>query len=139
MALADLTEAEMAYIAGIVDGEGCIQAHYKRKLALRLEVGNTDRVLIDWLELKLGGRITTIPREHPRRTIFLWRLASLEAVPVLKALLPYLIVKKRQAELFIELADVSHRGLRGRPITEAEGARRLALVREISLEKRKVA
>ncbi len=54
-----MTEAERAYVAGIIDGEGCVQARlYKNKLKLRVEVGNTARELPEWLADRLGGTVT---------------------------------------------------------------------------------
>jgi hypothetical protein len=102
-----LTEAELAYIAGIVDGEGCIML---QKCSARasdayifpvVKVANTDFRLMDWLTDKVGaGSIQYRTRSHVGcKNVQHWTIASNQAIEFLKAIRPYLIVKAQQADV----------------------------------------
>ena len=98
-----MNEHEIAYLAGIVDGEGSINILAKpktRQIQLRLQVANTSTDLIDWLEEKCGGKVYYHKMHstyHKQR--YDWVVTGKEAKAVIKILLPLLIVKKRQATL----------------------------------------
>lgn len=85
---------DLAYIAGLFDGEGCITRANGRTI---VQVGMTDREVIEYLG-SLGG---TVRIEHPpgnRQTLYRWRLlARLEVLEFLAALRPFLRVKAREA------------------------------------------
>lgn len=139
--MTDLTESEIAYIAGVIDGEGCLQAYLKNDhLQLRVEVGSTCPELANWLREKVGGHVSSWQRRNKKeRRIYLWRVHTGLAVPLLERLLPYLIIKKRQAELFLELADTRKTPKEGRHVAKHVHERRLRLVGEIRDDKRRVA
>jgi hypothetical protein len=130
----NLTDAQKGYIAGIIDGEGCLQAHLYPKLVLRLEVGNTHPGLGEWLrEVTGGGSVSAFDRGHGARRIHLWRAYSGTAAPLLREVLPYLIIKREQAEMFLELAEMA----KGRVTLPAEAqAHREMLVGAIAANKR---
>lgn len=105
----------IAYLAGIIDGEGCISAGRVKPstanafatFTLRLSVGNTSPELMDWLLAACGGRVEEQKRRGKRRRQWRWWASSTaEAVELLRLCLPYLIIKPRQAGLFIELAEL---------------------------------
>lgn len=50
-------ERDLAYLAGILDGEGCFSIGKSSKgyYNLRVDVVNTDRRLIEWLHVNFGG------------------------------------------------------------------------------------
>lgn len=107
-----LTREELAYIAGLIDGEGCIRIGHvgpkKRTLYLTLAVGMTHRGVIEWLRDKLStGTIKvnnhTKIRENPRwRVQHLVRLHGKRAQLLCQALLPFMIVKKPHAEIALQ-------------------------------------
>ena len=54
--LSILSETQKAYLAGIVDGEGCISfCKIGSFLYLGVSVANTNKPLINWLRTNLGG------------------------------------------------------------------------------------
>lgn len=109
------TIAQIAYLAGIIDGEGSIYIgnfssnpkngtlYYQTNM----EVTNTDEALIDWLITNIGGRKNKYtPKQTPinsRRPVFRWIVSGELLTNLCHLLLPYLIIKKRQCEIMIEM------------------------------------
>lgn len=100
----------LAYVAGIVDGEGCIGiCGIKREhnllpyTNLRVSVVNTNEWLIEFLKFHFGGsHISRLQRPKPSwKPTHEWVICSIKAVEFLKLILPYLQIKKPQAELAI--------------------------------------
>ena len=108
----------MAYLAGIVEGEGTIGIEkgkidkYRKnhKYILRLQVVNTDKRLLNWLKENYGGTvdIKSEAKENWRR-VYQWRLGSKRAYTLLKCMRPYLVFKKEQADLAIEFYQMTLR------------------------------
>jgi len=106
----DLTKQELGYIAGMVDGEGCIKFTvpasyngYKRTNYFILTISNTNKESLTWIQSKLNcGNLyeeTASPKHKRTKPCFIFRIASrLQIALVLKALLPYLIIKKDKAK-----------------------------------------
>jgi hypothetical protein len=107
------TIAQIAYLAGIVDGEGSIYIgnfssnpktgtkHYQTNM----EVTNTDENLIKWLLENFGGRSNKYTfKQTPansRRPVFRWIASGELLTELCHLLLPYLVIKKRQCEIMI--------------------------------------
>ncbi len=108
----------LAYAAGIMDGEGTIEINVKNPKKggygqkspwhyLRVSVANTDVGLIYWFQRNFGGAVGK-PRRSSRggrKSILTWAIVSKQASDFLKLVLPYLMVKKRQAELGVDFHD----------------------------------
>lgn len=99
-----ITVAEIAYLAGIFDGEGTvITKRHKGREYGHVAIANCDEALISWLA-SLGGGVTVTT--HPRtdtRTCYSWYVSkSVEVVAFLEALMPYLIIKRERAVILIE-------------------------------------
>lgn len=100
-----------AYLAGIIDGEGCfcIGAGRRQKWGVvnynsHLTVGNTDIRLVQWLKENFGGSYYTVNKPTPRnKTPYVWRLTKKKEQELLTlAILPYLIIKRERAIIFLE-------------------------------------
>lgn len=101
--------SQLAYIAGIIDGEGSIMIARKRSArsrggwtyALTASVTNTSRPLIDWLHQTTGlGHIAPHFDARPEnKSAWLWSLWSREAQSLIEQVLPFLLVKRQHAEL----------------------------------------
>ncbi len=119
-----VTETDKAYAAGLIDGEGCIsisRVNYKRtsrktggsSIAGTLHIAMTDRAAVDYVRQAFGnvGREATTDKSERYARLgwkptYHWVLSTQQAAAVLKEVLPYLRVKRRQAELLIKLADM---------------------------------
>ena len=124
-----LSTEELAYLAGIVDGEGSIslirtRQHHRpaehrnsrsngnphpgisERLVLIVAVGMTEGVIPDWLYTEFGGQLHYRVNKNPRwKDRWDWTACSQIGSSFLKAILPYLVVKKHQAELAIEFQN----------------------------------
>jgi len=100
-----MNEVVLAYAAGLMDGEGCIQIlrwyskknkrHYHR---LDVSIGQKDMRPLLWLKEHFGGRIQdnwTIKK----KTFAHWKLTDKNAEIFLRLIRPYLILKGEQADV----------------------------------------
>jgi len=101
-------KAKYGYLAGILDGEGCITIGAGQKETCVnynaiVVVQNTSKVLIDWMQQKFGGQTYLSKRETATtRTAYMWRITKKKDIEnLLLAVLPYLIVKKEQAKILL--------------------------------------
>ena len=117
----EYTSTQAAYLAGIIDGEGSIYIgcysrnpktgapHYQTKI----EVSNTSEILINWLINTFGGNKTYYsPKQTPknsRRAVHRWSIWSDHVAHMCEIMLPYLVIKKREAEIMIEMRSTYNR------------------------------
>lgn len=105
----------LAYLAGIIDGEGTVNITYLPKrdeFRLRLQVVNTDKRLIDWLKSNFESHVYEVKRhslQNPKwRKRYEWFLYPKKAtLPLLKSLIPFLICKKEQMEVAITFIETT--------------------------------
>lgn len=93
---------------------------------LTVTVRVSDARVIAWLHEHLGGHSSPIFRkEKPHhRDMYFWGLAPLASEPVLRALLPYFIIKKQQAEMALAFRTICRkRGSRLSPERLRDGRR----------------
>jgi len=119
------TELELAWAAGILDGEGCISIS-SRKADREHQQQHQFTVTVsccDWriprklLEL-FGGRINTFhnARKKPQwREAMRWNVYQRQAAATLEAVMPYLISKREQAEVALEFIGTIAPYGKGRP------------------------
>lgn len=116
------TKEQLAYLAGIIDGEGTVYIQkVDRKTFFdyfpRIQIISTNKDLIVWIKDIFGGIVTSRDRSNENRN---WRLqhtwyTSRKIMDILLPfILPYLIIKKNQVEVMIEfrktfLEKKSHR------------------------------
>ena len=100
-----MKKTDLAYTAGIIDGEGCIRIQIDessyRHSRMYVTVSSTDQWLCQYLKMAFGGRLYSKHLEH-RRASWEWVLGGKYAVPFLESILPYLHLKRPQAELAIQ-------------------------------------
>jgi len=116
---ADIKETELAYLAGIIDGEGAISihAHTKRHrtkarkgepykiLQPVTHIYNTNTVLMDWLCNRIGFRMNSRDRRKAR-TSYQVIVSGYRTYSLLTPLLPYLIAKRPLALLLLEYTEI---------------------------------
>lgn len=111
------TMADLAWLAGIIDGEGSIFVMRNTRTdrertfnyVMRICVQSTDDIMAREC-LNITGEGYTFPvyekRENQQNSLK-WQVNGKKAVRVLKALLPYLKVKKDQAESAISFQETT--------------------------------
>lgn len=127
-----MIDTDLAYMAGLVDGEGCVGVHLRKRgdMLTVLNVANTDPNLMSWIQERFGGRIYIHKRhkDKPRWKVCLsWRVVNLQARSILKVLIPFLTIKKERAELAIGASSLH--GVRGRGRKVSNMSARIALAK----------
>ena len=142
-----LSATTLAYVAGVIDGEGCIAIRKtKRTGSMRstryaaiITVGNTNRGLIAMLRTAFSaGCVTYRYPTKTKRGAYVWNVQSRTACNVLRAVFPYLVVKREQAIVLMEFVDRfdSFKGARrgkkgGQTVNHVELARRERLYQQM--------
>lgn len=124
-----LQPTDLAYVAGLFDGEGCISVRLrndkaKRSHKLVISVTNTNREVLGWLHSHFQGTIGKCTSSKTTRTqCYQWYIGSRKAQVFLRAILPYLHIKREQAMLAIAFQDRMTLSLRVR-VSDEEFSRR---------------
>jgi hypothetical protein len=135
MKSSNVSASDLAYCAGIVDGEGCIGIYQNRKAdsgrsitySAVVVVAMTRPEAIEFLAATFGGAL----RQDRRKTktgkpVYRWVLHIKEAVALLEIICPFLKVKKANAENVLEYSKyISSRvqnppGIRNPALTQNE-------------------
>lgn len=105
-----MDELEKAYIAGIFDGEGTIgiRKRFRNYRSMReywecnVAVANTNEDLMLWLQSRIGGYLSSHQHKNPNcKRNYILKLRAYEARHVLPQLLPYLRIKRTQADVVL--------------------------------------
>ena len=134
------SEADLAYLAGIIDGEGCVVVGFRNKDSLghsvynKLSVGNTDEGLIRWMHETFGGNICRRPKRGRSQAHWVWTVSLPGHVPLAEAVLPYLKIKGPQLKLALDLVPLVRPGVKNMPQEILD--RRIELISEIRALKR---
>lgn len=119
------TEIELAYAAGVIDSDGCIRVSRSTWRARKkgdcinptyqavIFVRQVETEAVEFLHQAFGGyRSMTTPTAKRGRPMHSWNIHSQAAGRVLELLLPFLRIKRRQAENALEVCRLSRLGSR---------------------------
>jgi len=104
----ELSDAQAAYIAGVIDGEGNISiTQYIRKdrpsltYKVRVVVVNTDKRMINWIREATGmGWVVFTKAAHQNKPVWRWGISSNDdIVALLERIKQFLIIKREHAEV----------------------------------------
>lgn len=111
-----LTDVQAAWLAGLIDGEGCIGIWRERRAGNRsgyrytatVQIANTNRLLLDTIARVIPGKIYLKDArvkfgQKPLYQFFCDR-RTLRAL--LERIAPFLVIKKRQAEIAMQFRRV---------------------------------
>lgn len=110
--LYDITDLKLAYLAGFIDGDGCINGQiiksndYKRKFKLQVSVVIFQKTSRRWF---IDDLHKTIEMGYVRERDGMLELAiraQKDVELILTKLMPYLIMKKPQAELVLKILNL---------------------------------
>lgn len=106
----DLPEAEIAYIAGILDAEGCFEIYKmsnSRGYCLQLAYRKTDYATLKYIGDIFRGRVRPAKMSSKNKLkVWLLLLTSKKAYYTLKHIYPFLIIKKRAAKICIDFFEL---------------------------------
>lgn len=134
-----INQLDLAYTAGLIDGEGHIKLRCSRKNSqsetfkwdTTLEVEMTDKPVIDWLYETYGGKTYNYSRLGRNQT-WRWIIAGKSAYEVAKLIQPYIKGKQNQIDLFIKAYEECSTTVRiGKRIAEEVWERRHHYAQEI--------
>jgi hypothetical protein len=108
-------QLSIAYCAGLLDADGSFAIHYKRPHTQRpngspyfigkIQIKQVERGGIDLLRETFGGPELKIvpPSCSGGKPLYYWTIMASKAADACIAMIPYLRIKRRQAELLVEL------------------------------------
>jgi len=140
--------ADYAYLAGVVDCDGCIQIKKFRQgnsfqYDCTILTNQVDSGAIDYLHGRFGGKVYRNNRYNPSPThkqiVYRWEVRGQEAADIAKRIAPFLRIKKAQAQLLVRYRDIQNHQMRiprgrGHPLEPHE----VALREECYLEMKKL-
>ena len=109
------TVVQLAYLAGIIDGEGsiyignfsCSKKTGAKYYQTAIEVTNTEKLLIDWLLENFGGRSYAYTKKqlpkNSNKEVYRWIVTGELLTQLCHLLLPYSIIKKKEFEIMIKM------------------------------------
>jgi hypothetical protein len=93
---------DLAYLAGILDGEGSISICGSPRNVVRVGISNTDEGLIKWLA-SIGGGVSKKTPSPNCKQCYHWQVYSrFDVRAFLIAVVPYMRIKQNKAILAIE-------------------------------------
>jgi len=140
-----IRQVELAYIAGILDGEGCIRSQKyiqreKETFGLSVCIVNSNLEMLLYVQNSLEmGKIRKKKRLPGHNfQVYEWYCSQGEIVSFLEAVLPYLHVKDRQAKLAIQFRSRAERGLGYIPSKNRYYQKTTMFGKTLSVEERRI-
>lgn len=113
-----LSYEDSCYVAGLFDGEGTItltkvsrtskgELGKSPSFVLRARIRMTDKNIIDWLRITIGGRyyFYTASKKPNQKPCHEWNVAGINAMSFLRDIYPYLKVKRLQADVAFRFGE----------------------------------
>lgn len=137
--------ADLAYMAGVVDGEGCFfmcvlpkkegdgykNEHYRGLL----KISNTCKNLIDWLNETFSGTSSATCRSTSTkrftRDIYDWIATGDRLLDICEQIHPYLLLKKRHCEIMINFRNTYTEQIGSHKVSQEHLAIRKTCLEEI--------
>lgn len=141
MAELNLTDTEAAYIAGLIDGEGCVGVYVitrsRREISpqftIFMSVAMTDEKTVKWLHKVIGFGSVHVYKNSKRdpekyKPAWIYKVATRQAAQLLARIIPFMITKREQAELLVEIIEIRRFSTR---IQQANPTRQLEIARRV--------
>jgi len=134
--------AEIAYLAGLIDGEGCIYiGHTKQgkygngyQWHSMLKITSCDQELIIWLENTFGGskdsRYRWTSKKKFTRPVYNWQATGPMLDYILPLVKPYLIIKRKQCDIMIRYR-ITSKNIGSKRLPDDINQQRLELLSEL--------
>jgi len=110
-----LTEKQISYIAGIIDGEGNISVNRQKQKGgkdwnyhIHVVITNTKIELLKYIQelTKIGNIYQNVDDRPNHNKSWRWYLTNNEIKPFLEVIINDLMIKKKQAKLMLEFIDL---------------------------------
>lgn len=137
-----MSDLKFAYLAGVLDSDGWFsiqktkrkESTYSMTFSPVLGVANTSYTLMNWLTSNFGGKLR---KRKPngwmmgKKIRWQWSIPITTLRMLLPEIIPLLVIKKRQAELLLELANSSNTKYRGVGIPDKVQKKRIEIYNQI--------
>lgn len=103
-----ISESQLAYLAGLIDGEGCITSSYPRATTspLTLTICMVHKPTIDWVKATVGGGVVAHrTKQTPVRQSWSWQIKGIRTFALLRRTLPFMQTKREEAEVAIRFGE----------------------------------
>ena len=121
----ELSETDLSYLAGFFDGDGCInisKSHPKHSKSprhvLQVILAQANRPFLQmWAERTGIGKLYQFKSQtklNNRQEMWHWRMTGQQAEDLLRLLMPFLLIKRAQADIAIEFRETKHNNSRGK-------------------------
>lgn len=108
------TREDWIYLAGLVEGDGCICID--NLLRLKLKITSTRKKMVNHLMSLYGGCIGTGKYKSSGKMFYMWTSKLSSMNEILNRIMPYLVIKKDQAELGLQFREtIGSTGIRLTP------------------------
>jgi hypothetical protein len=133
-----LHREEIAYLAGLFDGEGSV-AIYEGTVhgfSYHATITSTNRNVLEWVQARLGGSIFDEKRtEKKNKTCYKWQISGDTACEFFHAIHEFSLIKKRELEIAMFYGSLPKSP--GVPYTKQQREERRLLVELLKVEKRR--
>lgn len=106
--LKNLAETAKAYMAGMLDGEGCISISMHTsplrpipRHHMTVRITNSDRHVLEWIQSYCAGNLSRSNNPKAKRLIWNWSVSSSQALLFLECVAPYVRIKSRETQIAI--------------------------------------
>lgn len=107
--MSKFSKEQLQYVAGMVDAEGCIMMVQQImdngyiKTSQRVTIANTHLPVLEWIQTAYPGKLDSMNSiAGKKRTAHCLRMNLEDSYKFLHDIYPYLIVKKKEAEIYLE-------------------------------------
>lgn len=101
-------ERSIIYTAGYIDGDGCFHlSHSVKKFRNALCISGANEPTVHFFKEQFGGAFYHSKQRPGHKPIFQFRKQGLEARQFAAYILPHLVQRKKECELFISFFDAS--------------------------------
>ena len=127
-----MQQHKLYYLAGLIDGEGCISAYHEKSgyVRIRIAVVNTDRKMIQWIDDNFGGKGRYMHQRRFRQVKWkdcyqwIWNVSRKDK-EIIESLIPILITKRKEMEIALEyVLSLGNLGIKGKKATPKTIAKR---------------
>jgi hypothetical protein len=120
-----INKDDCIYIAGLLDGEGCIGLNLtvegeRKNYYPHVSITNTNKEVLDWVKITVGkGSVIRKPLGNIRhKQSYHWRIYGNQSIQFIKKIYPYLKIKKLQAETIMQYEKTIQLKVQRHPLPE---------------------
>jgi hypothetical protein len=98
-----MDKTKYAYAAGYIDGDGCFALRkQKTKYTNTILICSTVRLTMNWFKKEFGGSVFLKKAKNSHKPSYHFYIGSTQSLEFAIELLPFLVEKQREAQLYIE-------------------------------------